>query len=429
VGLLLKEVYAAYDPDTGKTVRDTNIYIEDGFVSEVGEHLGASWKTDTVIECKHKIVLPGFVNAHTHLAMTLLRGYAEDLSLQEWLNAKIWPAEQRLDQHKVFVAARLAGLELLYSGVTAVADMYFFEDSVASAVTSLGLRILAAPTIFSSGFMGSSLREAINTVGSIRENRLLKWALGPHSTYSCSKDTLEEVREAAEGRELRVHIHVGESRRSQVTAETIYGKREVEVLGELGLLSQRLLAAHCVWITKGEVELLARGGANVVFCPVSNAKLAEGGVAPIPEMLGAGVNVCLGTDGPASNNSLSVHETMKFGSLILKNHRWDPTILDAATSLRMATTNGYRALGFPVPGLKRGSAADFITVPLTPSLHGHPKAATPNMVVYSSISVSDVVVNGEPLLVDFHPIKIDEQKIMDEFERAALDLDIHELSS
>jgi 5-methylthioadenosine/S-adenosylhomocysteine deaminase len=350
--------------------------------------------------------------------MTLLRGYAEDLSLQEWLNAKIWPAEQRLDQHKVFVAARLAGLELLYSGVTAVADMYFFEDSVASAVTSLGLRILAAPTIFSSGFMGSSLREAINTVGSIRENRLLKWALGPHSTYSCSKDTLEEIREVAEEKALRTHIHVGESRRSQVTAETIYGKREVEVLGELGLLSQRLLAAHCVWITKGEVELLARGGANVVFCPVSNA-----------EMLGAGVNVCLGTDGPASNNSLSVHETMKFGSLILKNHRWDPTILDAATSLRMATTNGYRALGFPVPGLKRGSAADFITVPLTPSLHGHPKAATPNMVVYSSISVSDVVVNGEPLLVDFHPIKIDEQKIMDEFERAALDLDIHELSS
>ncbi len=429
MGLLLKEVYAAYDPDTGKAYRDTNIYIEDGYVVEVSEHLGASWKTDTVIECKRKIVLPGFVNAHTHLAMTLLRGYAEDLPLQAWLSAKIWPAEQRLDQHKVFVAARLAGLELLYSGVTAVADMYFFEDRVASAVTSLGLRILAAPAIFSSGFMGSSLREAINILGSIRENRLLKWALGPHSTYSCSKDTLEEVREAAEGRALRVHIHVGESRRSQVTAETIYDRREVEVLGDLGLLSQRLIAAHCVWTTKREIELLARGGANVVFCPVSNAKLAEGGVAPIPEMLGAGVNVCLGTDGPASNNSLSIHETMKFGSLILKNHRWDPTTLDAAASLRMATTNGYRALGFPAPGLKRGSAADFITVPLTPGINGHPAASIPNLVVYSSISVSDVVVNGEPLLVDFHPIKIDEQKIVDEFQRATLDLDTQELSS
>ncbi|MEM0120567.1 MAG: amidohydrolase [Thermoprotei archaeon] len=423
MGVLLKEVYAAYDPDTGRERRNTNIYVEEGVIRGLGERLGEHWKSDFVVDCKRKIVIPGFANAHTHLAMSLFRGYADELSLQDWLNTKIWPAEQRLNQRVVHAAALLSGLELLHSGVTAVGDMYFFEDSVASAVTSLGIRILAAPPVFSNGFMGSNLSEAVKTTESIGESALLKWALGPHSLYACDRETLERIRDLADQKSLRVHIHIGESRLSQITAERSYSKREWEVLEELGLVTHRLIAAHSVWVTKREIELAAKGGANVVFCPVSNAKLAEGGVAPIPEMLGAGVNVCFGTDGPASNNSLSVHETIKFGSLIIKNHRWDPTALDAATSLKMATTNGYRALGFPTPGLIAGAAADLITIPLSPSLYGHPKAPLPSLVVYSSISVADVIVNGEPVMLDSQAVKLDEHKIIDEFEGAVSDMD------
>lgn len=422
MALLLKEVYVAYDPEDGKAYRDINIYVEDGVIVEVSERVPPCSKGDHVVDCRRKIVLPGFANAHTHLGMTVLRGYADDLSLHEWLNNRIWPAERRLRPHHVYIGAKLASLELLHAGVTAAADMYFYEDQAALAAVSLGLRVLAAPAVFADDFMDATLGQAVNTIKSVGGNQLLKWAIGPHSTYSCDADTLAGVRELAEEMSLKVHMHVGESRRSQLLAEKTYGKREFEALDEMGLLSARLIAAHSVWITKREVALIGKAGASVVFCPVSNSKLAEGGVAPIPELLGQGVNVCLGTDGAASNNSLDIHETMKYGSLIVKNHRWDPTVLDAKTCIRMATTNGYRALGFPLHSPRAGCAADLITIPMSPSLCSHPSATIPSRLVYSTISVADVVVNGEPVMLDSVILKADEAAVMEEFEKAAEDL-------
>lgn len=419
MAVLLRDVYAAYDPDTGVVLRGVNVYVDSGFVEYVGEGLPPGAKSDYVIDCRGKIVLPGFSNTHTHLGMTVLRGYADDLPLRDWLQKRVWPEEVKLTREDVFAAARLAALELLHAGVTAVCDMYFFEDSVASAAVSVGVRVLATPPVFSDGFKGSTLSEALRVMDEVGGGALLKWGVGPHSTYTCDKETLARVGEVAGKRSLRVHIHLAETRWSQVESERRYGKREVEVLGEVGLLSPRLIAAHAVWVTKREIELLGRSGANVVFCPVSNAKLAEGGVAPVPEMLGEGVNVCFGTDGAASNNSLDLHETMKFGALLVKNHRWDPTVLDAQTALRMATTNGYRAMGFGVPGLKVGDVADLITIPLGPSLRSHPAAPIPSRVVYSTIHTEDVVVNGEPVMLGSHPTRVDEDEVVREFEEAA----------
>lgn len=428
MAVLFRAAYAAYDPDSLHVFRHTNVYVDSGVVEYVGEKLPAGAKADHVVDCSNKIVVPGFSNLHTHLGMTILRGYADDLHLRDWLHKKIWPEELKLGRDQVYAAARLAALELLHAGVTAVCDMYFFEDSVASAAVSAGIRILATPPIFGDGFKGSTLSGALSIVGA-GEGPLLKWGLGPHSTYSCDRETLAKVAEEAEKRSLRVHIHVAETRWSQVEAEKKYGRREVELLGEVGLLSPRLIAAHAVWVTKGEIGLLAKAGSSVAFCPVSNAKLAEGGVAPIPEMLEAGVNVGFGTDGAASNNSLDLHETMKFGALLVKNHRWDATLLDAQTVLKMATTNGYRAMGFPVPGVKPGDAADLITVALTPSVRSHPAAPVPSRLVYSTLQVEDVVVNGEPAMLGRRPTRLDEQEVMEQFEKAASLLSVSEAPS
>lgn len=422
MAVLLRNVYAAYDPESQRVLGGVNIYVDAGVVEYVGENVPPYAKSDHVLDCRGKIVLPGFSNVHTHLGMNILRGFADDLPLKDWLSKRIWPEEVKLDREHVRAAARLAAVELLHCGVTAVCDMYFYEDIVASATVSAGIRTLATPPVFSDGFKGSTLSEALHVVESMKEGPMLRRGLGPHSTYACDRETLAKVYDVAERFSLKVHIHVAETRWSQVESERRYGRREVELLEELGLVTPKLIAAHAVWITKGEIGLLAKGGASVVFCPVSNAKLGEGGVAPIPELLEAGVNVCFGTDGAASNNSLDIHETVKFGVLLVKNHRWDPTVLDAKTAIRMATTNGYKAMGFPLPGVKVGDAADLITIPLTPSVRSHPEAPIPSRVVYSAIRVEDVIVNGEPAMLGFQTTKVDEDEVLEEFEDAAFRL-------
>jgi len=365
---------------------------------EVGQNIRSS-RNDETIDCHGKVMIPGLVNTHTHLAMTLLRGYADDLELKEWLEQKIWPLEKRLTAGMVYSGALLGCLEMIRSGTTCFVDMYFFMERVADAVKESGLRGLLSHGIIDPPNKADKEKDRKKTLALSQYIKRLgeprvRFILGPHSPYTCDQDTLLWCREIAEKEDTIVGVHVAETRGEQARSEENKKARVVDYLDKIGFLSDRVLAAHAVWLTKSEVKLLGKRGARVAHCPVSNMKLASGGVAPVPEMWEASVPVGLGTDGPASNNSLDMFETMKMCALIHKAYRWDPTIAPAQRVLDMATIDGAKCIGMEktIGSLEPGKMADIVLVDLQ----------DPNMIpVHNAMTlVSDLVYSANGHNVD-----------------------------
>jgi len=368
-----------------------------------------SQSADVVLDGKGKIALPGLINTHTHLSMTLFRGFADDLQLQEWLEKKIWPLEAKLTGEDCYLGALLGSAEMIMSGTTSFVDMYFHMEDVARAVAESGLR----------GFLSYGVIDLFDSAKAKKEQELsqkfyeyvrnlnnprIRFALGPHAPYTCSAETLLWAKEFAERNDVILHIHVAETRREQADIQKQHGMRVVEYLDKIGALSRKMLAAHCVWLTKSEVGLLAKAGARVAHCPVSNMKLASGGVAPLPEMFDAGVPVGLGTDGAASNNTLDMFETMKVCALLHKAHRWDPTVLDAQRTLDLATIEGARALGtgHEVGSIEVGKIGDIILVntaaPNMNPIHGKSTVISDLVYSASSANVDTTIVDGRVLM-------------------------------
>ena len=416
--VLLKNVSIIYDSYSRRLLRGRDIFVGDNGIESIleGESPSGS-KRDFVVDCSGKAVTQGLGNSHTHLGMTLLRGHADGFSLRQWLNDRVWPIERRLRPEHIRTGVELGLTESIRAGVTGLTDMYFSSQEVARAAASSGLRVLVAPAIFDTGVPDSSLNNCLSVINSQPVGGLVSFALGPHSIYACSEETLMKVGEFSRAKSLRVHIHLAETRLEQVECERSKGMREVEYLRKMDLLSKRLTAAHAVWITKQEANLLGKAGASSVFCPVSNSKLAEGGISPVPELLAAGTNVSFGTDGPASNNSLSLIETMKFGSLLLSHSRWDPQSVTPSVCLEMATKNAYAAMDFPENHLAPGGPADLIAFDLRqPGMLGALSADFPNLLVYSGPSVDHVIVNGQPVMLDRRILTMDEEEIKNRFE-------------
>ncbi len=378
-------------------LRNVSILIRDGVISEIGRTVTGS--ADVEIDGVSKIALPGLINAHTHLSMTLFRGFADDMRLQEWLEKKIWPLEAKLTGEACYFGALLGSAEMILSGTTSFVDMYFHMEDVAKAVAEAGLRgFLAYGTI--DLFDQAKARQEQENVRKFFDyvrnlgNPRIKFVLGPHAPYTCSADTLLWAKEFAEKNDAILHIHIAETRREQADFQKQHRMRVVEYLERIGALSKNMLAAHCVWLTKSEVGLLANAGVRVAHCPVSNMKLASGGVAPLPEMFDAGMAVGLGTDGAASNNSLDMFETMKVCALLHKAHRWDATVLNGQKVLDLATIDGARALGVgrEIGSIEVGKRADIILV----------NARAPNMAPIhgKDTVVSDLVYSASPANVD-----------------------------
>lgn len=357
------------EPDT-EPIKNGAVAVADGRIAAVGpaEELLELSPSGEVLNAGNSIILPGLVNTHSHLAMTLLRGIADDIPLKEWLEQHIWPVESKyMDRETVRLGTELATAEQLLAGVTTTADMYFFGDEVAAVLIEAGMRGVVAESLIDFATprcatpeeMFEKQRELIETYS---DHPLITPSVAAHSPYSVGAANLVREAELAEEYEVPMQIHLAET---TWEVEKLLGEKGVSpvaYLADLGVLSERTVAAHCVHVSREDIELLAEFEAGVSHNPVSNLKLASG-VSPVPALIANGVRVGLGTDGAASNNTLDLLRDMQLAALLHKGMTGDPTVLPARTMLELATINGARVLGLENTGvLAEGREADLICV-------------------------------------------------------------------
>ena len=359
------------------------------------------------VELADHVLIPGLINLHTHAAMTLMRGLADDKSLMDWLNNHIWPVETRLVSHEfVHDGTLLACAEMLRGGVTCFNDMYFFPESAAQAVlhahmrAAIGMIVIEFPSPYATDAM-DYLNKGLALRDHLREEPLLSFCIAPHAPYTVSDKAFERVAVMLGELDVPLHIHMHETKGEIEKSLAQYGKRPLSRLQDLGLVDSNLIAVHAVHLTDQEVDLLAARGCHVAHCPSSNLKLASG-IEPPARLLGSGINVGLGTDGAASNNRQDIFSEMRLAALIAKGATGDPTIMPAHTVLEMATLNAARALGLDsqIGSLTKGKRADITAVNLA-ALDLSPCYDPLSHLVYAAgrEHVSHVWVNGE-LLVD-----------------------------
>ncbi|QGG48128.1 amidohydrolase family protein [Heliorestis convoluta] len=407
-----------------------HLYIENGRISALyrldEEPSFALEQEDLeVIDGQDKVLLPGLVNAHTHAAMTLFRSYADDLPLMQWLNEAIWPAERKLTAEHVYWGTMLAIAEMIKAGVTVFADMYFFMDQVAKAVSNSGMRGHLSRGMIGFGPNAEvALAESEDFYKSWNkgaEGRIRVW-LGPHAPYTCPPDYLKKVMSLSDRLGTGLHIHLAETMTEVQDIEKAHGQRPIELMHTLGLFERPVLAAHCVHLTEEEENILVEKKVGIAHNPESNMKLASG-IAPIESLRQKKAIVSLGTDGAASNNNLDLIEEMRQAAFLQKVHRLDPTALPAYSALEMATIGGAKALGWDdeIGTLEVGKKADLILINMKQP-HLYPVHDPVAHVVYSAkgSDVHTVIVDGKVLLRAGKLTTIDEEEVMAEAQKAAL---------
>ncbi len=373
-----------------------------------------------ILDVRGCVVMPGLINGHTHAAMTLFRGLADDLPLMDWLHQHIFPAEQKLNEDRVYWGTLLACAEMILSGTTTFCDMYLFEHMVARAARKAGMRALVGEVLYDFpsphyGDIEDGLRFTESLIGDWAGDPLVRIAIEPHAIYTCSPDLLRRCDEIARRLHVPLIIHVSENEAEVQQVQSLYGCRPVEHLERLGMLGPHLIADHCVALNERDMELLASRSAHVIHNPESNMKLASG-VAPVPALLEGGVNVALGTDGCASNNNLDLFGEMDSCAKLHKVMALDPTVVPAPAVLRMATRNGAKALGFEgrIGELAPGMWADIIVVDFDRP-HLTPLYEPVSHLVYAARG-SDVrhsIIHGRVVMEDRKLLTLDVEEVMD----------------
>jgi 5-methylthioadenosine/S-adenosylhomocysteine deaminase len=396
-----------------------NVGIEGDKIAYIGKD---NISGDIEIDGTSKLVMPGLFNAHTHLAMTLFRGFAEDMPLMDWLKTKIWRAERLLTSNDVYWGSMLGIMEMIKTGTTCFSDLYIYMDKVAQACGESGIRAVLCYGMADRGDSERAKKEL-----KIGEEFIKKWdgayegrikaVFGPHAPYTCSLEFLRDIRNRADEIKTGIHIHISETKEEVENFTKIHSKPPVEKLDEINFLKSDTVIAHGVWLTDVELKILAKRGVSVAHNPVSNLKLASG-IARVTEMVKKGINVCLGTDGAASNNTYNLFEEIKLTSLLQKVKTGKADALHARDVLEMATKNGYSAYGIDGGELKEGGLADIILlnrksfnfIPLYNPLYA---------IVYSSMGceVTHTIVGGKILMEERNLLTIDEQKVMERVER------------
>ncbi len=391
--------------------------IGDGAVAMEGERIVAVGPADEVVprypralrlDAGGGLIVPGLVNTHTHLAMTLLRGAADDLPLREWLEQHIWPAERTLmDAETVALGTRLAAAESLLAGVTCVFDMYFHAETVAEVAREVGLRAVVAEGLLdyptpSAPTPADALATQRRLLERYQDHPLVTPAVAPHAPYSVAADLLVAEAELAEEFDAPLAIHVAETRWEVEAICKEKGRSPVRYLADLGILSERTVAAHCVHVSNEDLDILAEFGVGIASNPVSNLKLGSG-VAPLPEMLARGLKVSLGTDGAASNNTLDLLRDAQLAALLYKGLTGDPTCLPARTVVELVTIGGARVLGLAdrLGTLEAGKLADLVSLRID-SPHSLPLWDPLAHLAYAAraADVQHVVVGGQVVVRD-----------------------------
>ncbi len=376
-----------------------DIFVNNGKIEKIEKNLNL--QADKVIDGTDKVLYPALSNMHTHAAMVLFKGYADDLKLMEWLQTKIWPIESKLTEEDVYWGTKFACLEMIKTGTTLFNDMYWHFDGCYKAVEEMGMRAILNAVMID---MFDEERQKFNEKRTLEifdryfnKNPLIKVGLGPHAVYTVSAKGLKFAAELREEKDTFIHIHLSETLTEVEDCVKKCGKRPPEYLDELGVLTDKTLLAHCIWLNPSEIELLAKRNSIAVHTPVSNMKLAVGGIMPKRELREHNVRICLGTDGAASNNNLDMTEEMKISAILQKWRNNDAEMPNAYDVVHRAT-EGFRVLGLKVGKLEEGDTADFILMKMheiiTP-MHN----PVSNFVYAASGTLTDTVIcNGRVLM-------------------------------
>lgn len=421
-----------------------NIY-EPGAVAIKGEYIVAvglesdlqgKYQAVEIIDCRGKVLMPGLINAHTHVPMTLLRGLADDLRLDVWLMGYMMPVEREfVSPDFVQLGTKIACAEMIRSGVTCFADMYYFEEDIAKATAEAGMRAICAETVLKfptpdAQSYEESLAYARSFISRWKNHPLIVPSVAPHAPYTCPPEILKAATELAREFDVPLHTHLSETSLEVENMRNEQGMPVIPYVKKLGLLDAKVIAAHCVHIDTGEIRTLQHAGAGVAHNPTSNLKLASG-VAPVKRMLEVGLNVGIGTDGPASNNDLDMFEEMRLTTFLAKGTSGDPTALPARTTLAMATRIGAQALHIDrlTGSLEAGKRADLILIEIAP-LHNTPRFTLNPQSVYAQVvyaakatDVQDVMINGRWVMREQRLLTLDEPALLRASQEYARQID------
>jgi 5-methylthioadenosine/S-adenosylhomocysteine deaminase len=400
-----------------------DVLVEGGRIAEVGTVRGSA---DEEIDARGGAIMPGLINTHTHVSMAVMKGLVDDLPFDDFLR-KVFALDGRRKESDIAAGSRLGLLEMVRTGTTTFVELYYSLDIIAREVERAGIRGVLCWAILDEEHTtqkGNPIENCRRFISEFENHPLITPGVGPQGVYVCSDRILIEAKELASGRGVPLTLHLSETRREVYDYRRKVGRRPVEHLEEIGFLGPNCVAAHAAWLTINEVHALARTGASVSTCPVSNMKLATGGLPPIPEMLEAGVNVTVGTDGSSTNNCLDMFQEMKFLSLLHKFSRWDPTVLPAQSVLDMATINAAKAIGMGdlLGSIEVGKRADLIV------LDGREASTAPlrednavSNIVYSATgaNVSSTICDGKLLMRDRRLLTVEAEKIIGEAHEAA----------
>lgn len=417
--LTMDSEFHIYDPGA--------VAIQGSSIIGVGEEkeILYEYKASNKIDCGHKVLMPGLVNAHTHVPMTLLRGLADDLRLDVWLMGYMMPVEREfVSPDFVRLGTQIACAEMIRSGITSFADMYYFEEDVAKATAEVGMRAVCSQTVLKfptpdAKFFEESLEMSRDFIQRWKGHELIVPSVAPHAPYTCTPEILKATALLAAEYDVPLHTHLSETLFEVETMRKEQGMPVIPYVKKQGLFEAKVLAAHCVHIDDGEIRTLQHLGAGVAHNPSSNLKLASG-VAPVRKMLDLGLNVGIGTDGPASNNDLDMFEEMRLASFLQKGTSGDPTVLPARSTLLMATRLGAQALhiGDITGSLEKGKRADLILININP-IHNSPQFRHNSLGIYAQIvyaskaaDVTDVMVNGKWLMQDHKLDKLNEKDLI-----------------
>lgn len=419
--ILIKNALTVLDDLSSK---ETNVCIENGIITALGD-VPQDFKPDEIISGKGRLLIPGLVNAHTHAYMTVLRGCADDLDFNTWLFKRVMPAEESLTPDEAYFSALLGCAEMLSGGVTSFLDMHMFPGASVKAAKQSGMR-----AVISRGLSGGvndmdggkrRLREARGEISEYSGDELISFMIAPHAMYTCDQGYLREIAETANTLKCPIHTHLSETQYEVSTCREQYGCSPVELYDRCGLLSNTTVAAHCVNLSDDDISLLAERGVNIAVNSSSNMKLGNG-FAPVPKLASAGINLCLGTDSTASNNSLSILREMQLVTMIHKGVSLDPTCITAKQGFAMATVNGAKALGFgdTLGSIKVGAKADLALFPIDrPDMI--PLSDSVSALCYSSagLRADTVIVNGKPVIKKGEFLTIDMEQVTYEINKTA----------